>query len=526
MDSEVNFSTVRPTLDVIVVGAGIAGLTAAYRLQQQQPNCRVLVLDAKDRVGGRTFSTEMKGASGKDTWDLGGQWVGSTQYHLLWLLEELGLEKYPQYTTGRKQMLLGNNKGIRTYKSSIPSLSPMALLDMHRFITLTDKLSADIPLDDPMKAPNAEVLDGTTLETLIRQYTWTQEAQDAIRVSSDIISGAPPSMMSALYFMHYVRTSGNIRILVEADGDSNNSFRIKGGAQQVSKLLVERIGKEKVLLSQPVVRIQQEEVDKVTVVTAEGREFTCRYVVVAAPIQCSADINYTPNKPLDRIGLANHSPVGHLIKFIVTYKAAFWREDGLSGEIVSHGGKATIRGTSSGPLHLTYDCTTSNGNPGIVGFYANSREWSHIQPEVRRNAVLDSLAEFIGPKAKEPLDYLEKDWALEPYNGGCPINIMTPGAMTYFYKGLRTPFGRVHWAGTETATHHVGFMSGAVQSGLRVASEVLTHLDPLYQGDDLLVNLDNMRDDTRKGPGWMWSVVGLIGVITVTAFLFRRFLVH
>ncbi|XP_038066143.1 probable flavin-containing monoamine oxidase A isoform X2 [Patiria miniata] len=509
--------------DVIVIGAGVAGLTTAYRLRQEKPDCRVLVLEAKDRVGGRTLSTEMQGAHGKDVWDLGGQWLGSTQHHLHWLMEELGLEKYPQYSTGKKLMLLGN-RGIRSYNSSIPSMSLAALVDVHRFLTLTDRLAASVPLDDPMKSPYAKVYDGTTMDSLVRQTTWTQEARDAIEVSADIINGAPPRMMSVLYFMHYVASAGGIRNLVEAEGDANNGFRIKGGAQQISKLLVERIGQEQVLLGQPVDHIDQQEADSVTVVTAAGKAFTCRYVVVAAPIHCSTDIKYTPVKPLDRINLARLSPVGHLIKFIVTYPTAFWREDGFSGEIVSNGGKPIIEGPSSGPLHLTYDCTTSNGNPGIVGFYANGREWSHIDPDIRKQAVLDSLAEFFGSKARDPLDYCEKDWALESYNGGCPVNIMTPGAMT-FHKGLRTPFDRVHWAGTETATHHVGFISGAVQSGMRAADEVLRRLEPERPPDQVLTSLDDKRDTGQGNRMWgrLLLVGGAVGAVLVTALFVKKF---
>ncbi|XP_022093641.1 probable flavin-containing monoamine oxidase A [Acanthaster planci] len=212
--------------DVLVIGAGVAGLTTAYRLLQEKADCRVLVLEAKDRVGGRTLSTELQGAHGKDVWDLGGQWVGNTQHHLLWLMEELGLEKYPQYTTGKKLMLLGN-KGIRSYKSSIPSMSLFGLINLHNFMTLTDRLASSIPLDSPMTRHNAAALDGTTMHTLLWDTVTMQEVWDAVKVSAAIINGASPRMMSVMYFMHYVSSAGGIKNLIEAEGDSNNSFRIK-----------------------------------------------------------------------------------------------------------------------------------------------------------------------------------------------------------------------------------------------------------------------------------------------------------
>ncbi|XP_038066065.1 LOW QUALITY PROTEIN: probable flavin-containing monoamine oxidase A [Patiria miniata] len=515
-------STSPPDWDVIIVGAGIAGLTAAYRLQKQKPGIKVLVLEAKDRVGGRTYTTELEGAHGKDIWDLGGQWVGSSQYHIIWLLNELGLEKYPQYTTGKKMMLLGN-KGIRTYEASIPSMSYLSLIDLQRFMTATDKTAASLPVHNPMDAPDADILDSMTLETLVRQTTYTLEARDAIDIAINQIFGAQPRMLSALFYYYYVSSARDMRTLNETTDGANQEFRIKGGAQQISTILTDRIGQERVLLDHPVEHIDQRDAHKVTVVTEAGQQFTGRYVIVATPLHCSTNIEYVPTLPLERISLARHSPMAHLFKFIVTYQTAFWREDGFSGEIFSNGVSRPSK-ASTGPLQLTFDCTTPNGSPALVGFYCNGREWSQIEPAVRQAAILDALAEFFGPKAKEPLDYREKDWALEPYNGGCPVNVMTPGAMTYFHGGLRTPFDRVHWAGTESATHHCGYLSGAVQSGMRAASEVLGRLEPAHIRDEIMTALDGRRDykDDEEKETWGWALGGLIGVAAVAALVVRK----
>lgn len=487
--------------DVIVIGGGLSGLTASYHLLQNKPDCKVLVLEAKDRVGGRTLTVELQGSHGPDTWDLGGQWVCRSQHHVLWLMAQLGIHTKPQWTTGKKLMQLGDNK-IRSYSSNIPSLPLLSLLELHFLITKMEKMVKGVPREDPRLAYQAEELDNITLENLVCQHTWTKATRDAIEAATTVITGAKMRELSALHFLHYGSMAGSIRELIEAEDGAGQEWKVRGGSQNISLALVEQIGKENVLLQEPVTLIDQSQPDFITLKTATGKYFQCKHVVCASPVHCAAAITYKPKPPLTRIALANRMPVGHVFKFIVTYKTSFWRDAGYSGEIVSSGGTTDIPECDSGPIQLVYDAGTDISSPALVGFYANSRQWREVGLEERKAAVLKSLVEFFGPEAGNPIDFAEKDWGLEPYNGGGPINFMSPGAITLYFDGLRTPFDRIHWAGTETATQWCGFMNGAVQAGMRAAEEVLEKMGTDWETmPSLLKKLDNKRVDKEEEKG-------------------------
>ncbi|XP_070580699.1 probable flavin-containing monoamine oxidase A isoform X2 [Ptychodera flava] len=462
--------------DVVVIGGGLSGLSAADKLKKIDPDCEVLVLEAKERVGGRTLTVELQGARGKDKWDLGGQWVGRGQPHILNLLEELGIETYKQYTDGIKFMQIGDSK-IRNYRSNIPSLSLFALIDLQLFINRVEKMMKQVPLENPAKAEKALEWDSMTVETFKRKHLSTKDAMEAVNAAVRIIFGMECTEMSLLYFLHYGRASGGMNNMIEASEGASQEFKIKGGAQQVSEKLADRIGRDSVWLGEPVTHINQEDPNQVTVITESGKTVSAKRVIMSAPPHLAGKIDFKPPLPLEKQSLIQRQPVGHLLKFLATYSNTFWRENGQSGEVVcSYGDPVLIK--DSGPLCLVYDATSGYGNPALVGFLNKSRQWSKVSPEERKQAVLDHLSQFFGEMAGKPIEYADKDWGQEPYNGGCPVNVMMPGAITYFHEALRKPFDRLHWAGTETATHSAGFMSGAIQAGLRAADEVVANLKP------------------------------------------------
>lgn len=90
--------------DVIIVGAGLSGTSAGYFLTKRVKNLKILFIEAKDRVGGRTQTISLKSANGTSRWDIGGQWCGESQKNLLALLNELNVETYRQYDTGKKML--------------------------------------------------------------------------------------------------------------------------------------------------------------------------------------------------------------------------------------------------------------------------------------------------------------------------------------------------------------------------------------------------------------------------------------
>ncbi|XP_066570301.1 probable flavin-containing monoamine oxidase A isoform X2 [Amia ocellicauda] len=456
--------------DAVIVGAGLAGLTAAGELLKRNPDLKVLVLEGKDRVGGRTVTLSLPAARGEDRWDLGGQWVGRTQTHVLELIQELGLETYSQYTSGKKVYQLGGPQAsIRTYTSSIPPLSWLALVDMQLLLWKIEKLSKTVSVDNPGSAPRAAEFDSITLYSYISDHTWTQEVRDAMEVSCRSVFGVESSQLSFLYFLMYGAAAGGFLPLLEATAGS--AQELKGGTQQLSERLADRVGRENIRLASAVTAVEQGS-DSVEVRTVSGT-FTCKAVIVTCPPHLAAKIHYQPPLPLEREHLTQYMPVAHMMKFIVTYPTAFWREKGYSGEVVT-------QPSSDCPFSVTFDATSPSGNPALVGFVAGvqATDWSNRPFEQRRDAVVQSLSRFLGPEASNYIHYAEKDWAKESFNGGCPVNIMVPGTITYFHPSLRKACGRIYWAGTETATQWCGYLSGAIQSGQRVAVEVLGSLSP------------------------------------------------
>uniref|UniRef100_A0A3B5AEN7 Amine oxidase n=1 Tax=Stegastes partitus TaxID=144197 RepID=A0A3B5AEN7_9TELE len=456
--------------DVIIVGAGLSGLSAAHLLRKRDAKLRILILEGKDRVGGRTMTRELPAAGGVDRWDLGGQWVGSTQTHILELIKELGLEVYPQFRTGKKVHHMGGpTSKVRTFRSSIPTLSPAVLMDFTQLLWKIDRLCATVCVQDPSRTPNAVQLDGMTLHSYLEQHAWTAELKEELGLGSRAVFGVEPSQMSFLFFLMYAAAAGGLLPLLESTPGSAQEFKIKGGTQQLSECLAERVGWKNVRLGSAVTAIWQD-AEWARVATAADT-FLCRAVIVTCPPHLAAKIHYEPALPSQREFLTQSMPVGHMIKFIITYQTAFWREKGFSGE--------SVAGSSTEcPFCVTFDATSPNGNAALVGFISGQQasQWTSKEPEERRKAVLSSLVKYFGPEAASFIHYEEKDWAKEEYSGGCPVNVMAPGLLTYYHPSLRRPCGRIHWAGTETATQWCGYLSGAVQAGQRAALEVLAEV--------------------------------------------------
>ncbi|XP_050976399.1 amine oxidase [flavin-containing] isoform X2 [Labeo rohita] len=458
--------------DVVVVGAGLSGLSAARRLQKRNPQLSVLVLEARDRVGGRTVSKDLPAANGVDQWDMGGQWVSSSQTHVMELIQELGLEVFPQYTKGKKVHHVGGPQAkIKTYTTSMPSYSPLTMLDFTLLLWRIDRLTQGVSVEDPMSSPNAELYDSMTLHTFMEKHIWTTQVKEELALCSRIVFGMEPSQISFLYFLMYSAAAGGTLRLLETTPGSGQELKVKGGTQQLSKKLAEQIGKERVRLGAAVTTICQNS-ENIKVTTSAGT-VTCKAVIVACPSHLAAQIRYEPALPAERQSLTHCLPIGHMMKFIVTYPTAFWKEKGFSGEIVA-------RPSEDCPLSVTFDATSPRGNPALVGFITGVQacDWCDRKMEERRDAVISSLVKYLGPEASTYIHYEEKDWAKEEWTGGCPVNVMTPGMLTYYHPSLRKPFDRIHWAGTETATQWCGYINGAIQAGQRAAMEVLAQMCP------------------------------------------------
>nr|XP_015199567.1 PREDICTED: probable flavin-containing monoamine oxidase A isoform X2 [Lepisosteus oculatus] len=389
-------------LDVVIVGAGLSGLTTARELLKRNAYLKILILEGKARIGGRTVTLSLPAAKGEDSWDLGGQWVGRTQTHILDLIQELGLEIYPQYTEGKKVYRLGGPEAeIRTYTSSIPPLSLMGLIDMQLLLWKIDKLRKTVSVEIPGSSPNALEYDSMTLHSFIKKNTWTQEVRAAMELSCRSVFGMETSQLSFLYFLMYGAAAGGFLALLEATAGSAQEYKVKGGTQQLSEILADRVGRQNIRLSSAVTAIHQD--SGIVEVRTESEAFKCKSVIVTSPPHLASKIHYQPPLPVERESLTQNMPMGHMMKFIVTYPTTFWRENGFSGEIVT-------QPSSECPFSVTYDATSTSGNPALVGFIAGAQaaDWCHRELEDRRDAVIQTLTKFLGPEASNYIHYAEK----------------------------------------------------------------------------------------------------------------------
>jgi len=291
------------------------------------------------------------------------------------------------------------------------------------------------------------------------------------------VFGAEAKDISILYLLTYIRSGKGPLSLAEVKNGAQQD-KLIGGSNQVSWKLATLIEEKggKVLLNHPVIHIQQSESSGVVITTANGQQFKSKYAILAIPPTQTSSIEFVPPFSYDRQLLGQKLFMGSYTKTIVTYKEAFWRQKGYSGEIL-----CVDKDIENNPIVFGYDAAIPNGSttiPALVVFTTGkiSVIWTDRPREDYKKAVLKQLAKYFGEQALEPVDYLHKDWNTDPWTRGCPVNHFPTGAME-LHKTLRLPFENLHFAGTETAENWIGYMSGAVESGERASTEVLWRLN-------------------------------------------------
>jgi monoamine oxidase len=448
-------SAERRETDVVVVGAGLAGLVAARRLLAARRD--VLVLEARDRVGGRTVNASI--GAGKVV-EMGGEWVGPGQDRLLALAGELGIETFPTYHEGRNLLELRGR--IRRYKGTIPRLAPHVVFDVNRALRKLNRAARRVSAEAPWEAPGAAELDSQTMATWVRKVTRTKKARGLLEVAAGTVMGTGTAQLSLLWMLSYVSAAGSFEALIDVEGGAQQD-RFVGGSARLSRRLAEAIG-DAVVLASPVRRIDQDGAG--IEVFADRLRARAQRAVVAIPPPLAGRIAFIPPLGGRRDQLTQRMAHGALTKCAAVYAEPFWRERGLSGQAVS----------DRGPVSTTFDNSPPGGSPGVLlGFISGAEAIRHARrpPSERRRLVLESFDRLFGAEAAHPGIYLETAWAEEEWSRGGPVCSFSPGALADYGEALRRPAGRVHWAGAETATVWCGYMEGAVRSGERAAEEVL-----------------------------------------------------
>ena len=439
--------------DVVVVGAGPAGLMAARTLQAA--GLTVAVLEARDRVGGRTHSDHVDGAF----LEIGGQWVSPDQTELLALLEELGKTTYPRYREGESVYRTPDGQVVRYSGTTFP-VGDGTRREMERLTALLDELAADVGCSEPWAHPRARELDTISFAHWLRRHSDDEEACQNIGL---FIAGGmltkPAHSFSALQAVLMASSAGSFSHLTDEDFILDR--RVVGGMQSVSEAMAAELD---VHLGTPVRTLRTD--DEGVTAVSDHVVVSAQHAVVAVPPNLYSRISFDPPLPRRQHQMHQHLSLGLVIKVHAAYETPFWREDGLSG---------TCFGATS-LVQEVYDNTNHGDDRGtLVGFVSDEKADAlfELSDEERRDAVLASIAEYLGPRALDPLVYYESDWASEEWTRGAYAASFDLGGLSRYGKDQTAPVGRIHWANSDIAAEGYQHVDGALRRGRAAAQEVL-----------------------------------------------------
>ncbi|MFT4212303.1 MAG: NAD(P)/FAD-dependent oxidoreductase [Microbacterium sp.] len=442
------------TRDVVIIGAGAAGLTAANALRRQ--GLSVAVLEARDRVGGRLWTDTIEGAM----LEIGGQWISPDQTALIETVAELGLSTFSRYRDGDSVYVGPDGTPVRFTGDLFPA-GPETERVIAEITARLDEMVAEIDPDRPWAHPKAAEWDAISWDAWLRSQTDDDEAvRNLAFATGSAMLTKPTHAFSLLQSLHMAASAGSYTNLVDADFILDK--RVVGGLQQVPLLLAERLGDD-VFRSQPVRTLEWGE-DGVTAVSDSMTVHARQALLAAAPILYDR-ISFVPPLPRRQHQLHQHLSMGFVIKVHAVYDRPFWREQGLSG-------------TAFSPYELSheaYDNTNFGDERGtLVGFVSDQHadDVFALDADERRARILESLSHYYGPEAKEPIVYYESDWGSEEWTRGAYAASFDLGGLHRYGADLRTAVGPIHFACSDMAGAGFQHVDGAIRMGRLVADQI------------------------------------------------------
>lgn len=443
----------RTQTDILVVGAGLAGLCTARALSRRGRD--VLIVEARPRIGGRLVSLPL-GAD--DCADLGAQWHGPGQERIIALASELGLSCHETHTSGKTAYQLLGRAG--RYAGAAPWRESLAFIGASRGGGKLSRLSRAVERRTAWQTPCPE-LQGMSLGGWIERHVWPTSARHLLRFMFQSLLCCSPDEVALSLALFCLAKSGSLEHMLGTGGGCQER-QFTGGAGE----LVERLGdalKPRVLLGMPVTRIEQD--GGGALVSGAGFEIRAKRVVLTLPPPLLSELQLTPELPSPRTRLLSRLRMGSVVKCVLLYERPFWREQGLSGETWS----------DSGPLTSTYDTSAPGSERGVLTGLAagpHATALAALTPEDRRQSILRSLQPQLGSRVTSPLEYRDQVWMDEPWTRGGYSAHLGAEEFTSAFCSRHEPFGVLHWAGTETAAAWPGYMEGALESSERVVREL------------------------------------------------------
>lgn len=441
--------------DIVIVGAGFAGLTAARELTRSGRS--VTVLEARNRVGGRTWTDTVDGVE----LEIGGQWISPDQFRIRELLDAFGIDTFPRYREGESVYINPEGHALRYSGTSFPTAKSTES-EMARLTVLLDELASQMDPAAPWEHPIAHELDTESFQGWLERQSADGEATCNISlfVAAAMLT-KPAHAFSVLQAVQMASSVGSFSNLI--DENIVLDRRVTGGMQRVAQALADTLVGE-IRLSSPVRRIRWKP-GAVVVEADGGLEVEASAVVIAVSPNLYSTITFDPPLPDRQQQVFQHLSLGQVIKVNAVYETAFWRAEGLSG-------------TGFGPrelVHEIYDNSPPDGSRGvIVGFISDTRADRALAtpPASRRELVLKSLSHYLGADALQPDIYRESAWSAEEWTRGAYGASFDLGGMSRFGADLGIPIGPLHFACSDIAGAGYIHVEGAIASGQKAAAAI------------------------------------------------------
>lgn len=443
------------TRDVVVVGAGVAGLTAANELTKA--GASVAVLEARDRIGGRLWTDVIDGAM----LELGGQWVSPDQDALIETIDDLGLATYQRYREG-DSVYIGPDGTLVRFTGDVFPVGPDTARVIAELTERLDAMVAEIDPDRPWAHPQAAEWDSISWEAWLRAQSDDDEAvRNLAFATGPAMLTKPTHAFSLLQSLLMAASAGSYSHLVDADFILDK--RVVGGLQRVPLALAERLGDD-VFLGQPVRTLEWGDTGVTAI--AEGITVHARRAILALAPVLYPRISFVPPLPRLQHQMHQHLSMGFVIKVHAVYERPFWRAQGLSG-------------TAFSPYELSheaYDNTNHGDERGtLVGFVSdrNADDLFRLSAEERKQRILESLSHYFGPEALNPIVYYESDWGSEEWTRGAYAASFDLGGLHRYGAELRSPVGPIRFACSDLAGAGYQHVDGAIRMGRLAAQQIL-----------------------------------------------------